>query len=146
MYQRGSNALRRKSGAVGWAIFILGVLGLVFAAFEYSVYSQNKDTLGWNQAWGADTPEQHELVESQLTVTIAAFSISTILVMIGIAIMSSAYFYNRELDRIELIEAVKYETRPFTPIPGVRSFCDNCGSPLGPSSRFCSGCGKNLRH
>ena len=138
--------LKRRSGAIGWGILILGVLGLVFVAFEYSVYSTNKDTLEWNEAWGADTPEQHKVVESQLTVTIAAFSISAILIMIGLAIMSSAYFYNRDLDRIELLEAVKHEARPFSPIPGVRSFCDNCGSPLGPSSRFCPGCGKILRY
>ena len=98
---------QRRSGAVGWAILILGVLGLVFAAFEYSIYTTNRDTLNWNEAWGADTPEQHELVEAQLTVTIAAFSISTILIAIGIAIMSNAYLYNRELDRIELLEAIK---------------------------------------
>lgn len=98
---------QRRSGVVGWAILILGVLGLVFAAFEYSIYTTNRDTLNWNEAWGADTPEQHELVQSQLTITIAAFSVSTILIAIGVAVMLNAYLYNQELDRTELLDAVK---------------------------------------
>jgi hypothetical protein len=98
---------QRRSGAVGWVILILGVLGLVFAAFEYSVYSTNRETLDWNEAWGGGTPEDRELVRNQLTVTIVAFSVSALLITIGIAIMSNAYLYNRELDRIELLEAVR---------------------------------------
>lgn len=103
----GNVELKRRNGAIGWAILILGVLGLVFAAFEYSVYSTNRETLDWNEMWGAGTPEDRQLVENQLTVTTAAFSISTTLVAIGIAIMLSAYFYNRDLDRIELLEAIR---------------------------------------
>jgi di/tricarboxylate transporter len=144
MYQRRSNALERRSGAVGWAIFILGVLGLVFAAFEYSIYSHNKDVLHWNERWGTDTPEQHELVDFQLTVTITAFSVGTIFAMIGLAIMSSSYVHNRELDRLELIEAVKGETTSLKPTPGTKLFCDSCGSPLGRGSRFCPTCGRQL--
>ena len=98
---------QRRSGAIGWAILILGVLGLVFAAFEYSIYSTNRETLNWNEAWGGATPEDRELVQSQLTITIAAFSVSTILIAIGIAVMSNAYLYNQELDRTELLDAVK---------------------------------------
>ena len=104
---------QRRSGVVGWAILILGVLGLIFAAFEYSVYSTNRETLDWNEAWGEATPEDRELVQSQLTVTIAAFSVSTILIAIGIAIMSNAYLYNRELDRIELLEAMRNGFRKY---------------------------------
>ena len=98
---------QRRSGVVGWAILILGVLGLIFAAFEYSVYSTNRETLDWNEAWGETTPEDRELVQSQLTVTIAAFSVSTILIAIGVAVMLNAYLYNQELDRTELLDAVK---------------------------------------
>ena len=98
---------QRRSGAVGWAILILGVLGLVFAAFEYSVYSTNRDTLDWNEAWGGGTPEDRQLVEAQLTITIAALGVSAILITIGIAVMYSAYSYNKELDRVELLEAIR---------------------------------------
>lgn len=98
---------QRRSGAIGWAIFILGVLGLVFAAFEYSVYSTNRETLGWNEVWGGGTPEDRQLVENQLTMTIAAFGVSAILVTVGISLMYSAYSYNKELDRVELLEAIR---------------------------------------
>jgi len=98
---------QRRSGAIGWAILILGVLGLVFAAFEYSIYTTNRDTLNWNEAWGADIPEDRELVRNQLTVTIAAFSVSVLLIAIGVAVMLNAYLYNQELDRTELLDAVK---------------------------------------
>ena len=98
---------QRRSGALGWAILIFGVLGLVFATFEYSVYSTNRETLDWNEAWGEATPEDWELVRTQLTITIAAFSVSTILIAIGVAVMLNAYLYNQELDRTELLDAVK---------------------------------------
>jgi predicted membrane-bound mannosyltransferase len=42
-----------------------------------------------------------------LTITIAAFSVSTILIAIGVAVMLNAYLYNQELDRTELLDAVK---------------------------------------
>lgn len=146
MCQQESAVPRRKNGMGGLVLVIIGVLALGFAVFEYSVYSQNKDTLEWNQTFGTDTPEQHDLVESQLTATIGAFSVGSILVVIGIIIMLSAYFHNREIDRAELLLAVRGQGRPNRPSSEKRAFCENCGSPLNPDQKFCHSCGRNLQY
>jgi len=148
MSQWGSGELKRSGDLLGWIFFLLGLTGLFFAVFEYSIYSRNKDVLEWNQAFGADTPEEHKLVKTQLAATIVASILGTALAIAGVDLVLSAYFYNRELDRIELLEAVKGQPKPiiFTSIPGARSFCDNCGNPLEPRSRFCPSCGKVIQH
>ncbi len=136
--------LHRKGNALGVAFLILGLLGLAFASFEYSVYSQNRDALDWNEAWGADTPEQHDLVANQFVITVGAFLAGALFLMFGIARITGVYSYNKKLDQEELLHAVRQVEKPRGVPSGRRAFCDQCGAPLNSDSKFCPGCGMKL--
>jgi len=125
-------------------LVILGFLVLVFGSFEYSIYSHNKDTLEWNEAWGADTPDQHELVASQFRLAMAAFILGTLFVIFGIAVLASAASFNRSIDDEEFKADLIATLRTQQVVPGVKSFCQYCGRQLAPGGVWCPGCGRRV--
>jgi hypothetical protein len=134
-----------KIGVVGIILITFGVIGLIFGAFEYSVYSHNKETVEWNEALGHYNQHDRDLVRFQGTATAVAFGIGALMLVLGGAILVSAESHNRRLDTIEIVKAMKDDHGLPSSMRGTREFCEQCGVRVFSTDRFCRSCGKRFQ-
>jgi uncharacterized membrane protein YvbJ len=130
--------------ALGVILAIFGLIGVIIAMTVYPIWQENKDILQTKEAFGADTPEDHSLVNTQTMVVLGGFIVGGPMVLLGVILIVSAMAYNSKIDKAVLERAFAPSVQHYGPTRQML-FCQYCGKPLTPGAIYCAICGRQIQ-
>jgi len=134
---------KRAAFAVGWILLIFGLIGLIVALTIYPIWQRNGRILAENEFYGVDTPEEHDLYDTQMVLVLGGLLVGAPMLIGGAYLVASASSYNRKIEGA-LIQKAMQPYPMYQGTPGAKSFCSYCGNQVFPGAEVCTRCGRRL--